>query len=257
VGDVAGFFAATFLRGITLVQVPTTLLALVDSSVGGKVGVDLPEGKNLVGAFHQARLVLGEVAVLTTLPVREVRNGLAEVIKYGIIMDNELFTLLETAADRLVPPDLPLYEQVVSRCCTLKARVVEQDEKETGLRAILNYGHTFAHALETVGEFRALRHGEAVSVGMGMAADLAARTGACAPEVGRRLDALLERCGLPRRLERLPGITPQAVLDCMYRDKKVRAGRLRLVLPREIGAVELVEWRDRDVLLRAIGGRIG
>ena len=257
VGDVAGFFAATFLRGIACVQVPTTLLAMVDSSVGGKVGVDLPEGKNLVGAFHQPRLVLADLAFLTTLPAREIRCGLAEVVKYGIIMDAALFSLLEKATARINQLDVQLYERVVSTCCTLKAQVVQEDEKESGRRAILNYGHTFGHALEAMGDFSTLQHGEAVAIGMGMAADLAVALKMVSADLPARQDALLQHLGLPLCAEHMHDTRAEAVLDVMHRDKKARGGRLRLVLPRAIGAVEVVECARKDLVLQAIGGRIG
>jgi len=257
VGDIAGFFAATFLRGIPYMQVPTSLLALVDSSVGGKVAVDLPEGKNLVGAFYQPHLVLGNLSFLETLPAAELRCGLAEVVKYAVILDAELFSLLEVKAERLLKLDLSEFEAIVGRCCQLKADVVMQDERESGQRAILNYGHTFGHALETIGGLRTYSHGEAVSIGMGMAADAAVRLGLCPQDLPARQDALLTEFGLPTRVGASLGIEPDTVLDHMHRDKKVLQGKLRLVLPRRIGAVQLVECTDRAMLLETIGGRIG
>ena len=257
VGDVAGFLAATFLRGIALVQVPTSLLALVDSSVGGKVAVDLPEGKNLVGAFYQPRLVLGDLSCLQTLPAREFRCGMAEVVKYGVILSVDLFGLLEKEAERVSALDPDLLGEVVARCCSLKARVVEADEREAGERAILNYGHTFGHALELLGGFQRLNHGEAVAVGMGMAADLAVAIGLAAPELRERQDALLQRYALPLQAADFTAADAPIVLSHMYRDKKVRAGKLRLVLPREPGTVVVREFADDDLLKDVIGGRLG
>lgn len=255
VGDVAGFLAAVYMRGVACVQVPTTLLAMVDSSVGGKVAVDLPEGKNLVGAFHQPRLVLADLGTLATLPPREWRCGLAEVVKYGIIMDAPFFAMLEAQADHLTAPPPELLAEVVTRCCQLKAQVVENDEREQGRRAILNYGHTFGHALESATGFALLNHGEAVAIGMGMAADLAVRLGLATADVPRRQDALLRRCGLPVRLGPEFAPTAEDVLERMHADKKVANGRLRLVLPRRIGHVELIECNDRERLRAVIGGR--
>ncbi len=258
VGDVAGFFAATFLRGVDFIQMPTTLLALVDSSVGGKVGVDLAEGKNLVGAFHQPRLVLGDLSFLESLSIRELRCGLAEVIKYAVIMDAELFSLLEEEVERMLGLERALYEEVVGRCCHHKAGIVEQDERESGRRELLNYGHTFGHALEVIGGFTAVNHGEAIAIGMGMAVDLAASLGMVPKELPARQDALLEQYGLPLRQPKLGGtVSAETVLGLIYRDKKVRAGIPRLVLPCALGDAVVVECDDRELLLRSIGGRLG
>ena len=256
VGDLAGFVAATLFRGVPFVQIPTSLLAMVDSSVGGKVGVDLDEGKNLVGAFYQPRLVLADLEALRSLPAREIRCGLAEIVKYAVILDTALFSELERRQRDLVALDLSPYEAVVQRCCELKAEVVAEDEREAGRRAILNYGHTFGHALEALGRYEGLNHGEAVAVGMGMAADVAALAGLASTETVTRQDALLRALGLPVRAE-LPGADPAAVLLAMYRDKKVQKGVLRLVLPSRIGSVSVTEFTDEDVLTKAIGGRLG
>ena len=254
-GDLSGFFAASFLRGLPFVQFPTTLLALVDSSVGGKVGVDLPEGKNLVGAFHQPKLVWGELEFLQTLPDREWRCGLGEIVKYGVILDANLFAKLETHTLESLRQDTAELAAIVGRCCELKAEVVTQDEHETGLRAILNYGHTFGHAVEVLGGYAKYNHGEGVAIGMGMAADLAVAIGLCDVSLPKRQDALLKRLGLPTH-----GIgaefTPEAVLDKMGSDKKVLDGNLRLILPRAIGVVEIVTVADRFALLKAIAGRV-
>jgi 3-dehydroquinate synthase len=256
-GDLAGFFAASFLRGLPFVQFPTTLLALVDSSVGGKVGVDLPEGKNLVGAFHQPKLVWGELEFLRTLPDREWRCGLGEIVKYGVILDAALFAKLESHTLESLQADTAELAAVVGRCCELKAEVVTQDEHETGLRAILNYGHTFGHAVEVLGGYSKYNHGEGVAIGMGMAADLAVALGLCGADVPARQDALLKRLGLPVCCAGAE-FAPEAVLEKMGSDKKVLDGNLRLILPRRVGTVEIVTVpvADRPALLRVIAGRV-
>lgn len=234
VGDLAGFVAATYLRGIAFVQVPTTLLAQVDSSVGGKVGVNLPAGKNLVGAFHQPRLVLCDVDTLATLPAREFRAGLAEVIKYGIIYDPRLFALVERDLDKLLRLEPVVLGKVIARCCQIKAEVVGADETESGLRAILNFGHTIGHALEAVGHYGKYLHGEAIAIGQVAAAGLS-RTLLGAPERDcRRIEQLFQRVGLPTKAKlRPPQIT--ALLRAMRLDKKVRGGELRFVLIQRLG----------------------
>ncbi len=253
VGDVTGFAAATYMRGIAYIQVPTTLLAMVDSSVGGKTAVDLPEGKNLVGAFHQPELVLAELNWLRSLPPRQVRCGVAEVIKYGVILDPEFFAYLEAAMPMLLALDATACRHVVLQSCRLKAQVVARDEKESkGIREILNFGHTFGHAIEALGGYSALTHGEAVAVGMLMAAELSERLGLASGGTAARLEALVQAAGLPVRA-RLPGAAAEAVLESMFRDKKVRRGRLRLVLVRDIGAVQVVECAERKLLLEVIG----
>lgn len=257
VGDIAGFFAATYMRGIGLVQIPTSLLADVDSSVGGKVAVDLPEGKNLVGVFHQPKLVLADVGNLASLPPRELSCGLAEVIKYGVIMAPDFFQYLLAHGDELNTFREPLYEEIVARCCRCKAAVVEEDERETGLRAILNYGHTFGHAVETLTGYSGLNHGECVAIGMGMAADLAVQLDLCPSDLPEIQDALLRKAGLPTSLAAGFGLTASSILDAMYRDKKVRQGHLRLVLPTRIGHVELVTSDDDMAIRAAAEGRLG
>jgi 3-dehydroquinate synthase len=237
-GDLAGFVAATFARGLRFVQVPTTLLAQVDSSVGGKVGVNLPGAKNMVGAFWQPALVLIDTQVLATLPEREYLSGLAEVVKYGVILDADFFARLETRAPQLIARDAATLRQVIARCCRLKADVVEADERETsGLRAVLNYGHTFAHALEAVAGYGQLLHGEAVAIGMVCASRLAERLGRISSSITDRQIELLRALALPTTLPPLPH---DALLLAMNRDKKVEHGRLRFVLPDRLGHVELV-----------------
>ena len=239
VGDLAGFVAATYARGIRLYQVPTSLLAQVDSSVGGKVGVDLPKAKNMVGAFWQPVGVLIDPATLHTLPEREYIAGLAEVVKYGMILDADLFVRLEQQAEAIRRRDEEDLAWLIARCCRLKADVVQQDEREeTGLRAILNYGHTFAHAFETLTGYSQLLHGEAVAMGMQCAAELAVRLGRLDAEVATRQRRLLEALGLP--VQPLP-LDPEQVLEVMRHDKKVSHGRLRFTMPDRIGHGELVE----------------
>lgn len=239
IGDLAGFAAATFARGLPFVQLPTTLLAHVDSSVGGKVGINLTGAKNMVGAFWQPRGVLIDIETLTTLPDREYRAGLAEVVKYGVILDRQFFEYLESEADAINERRRDVLQHVIARCCRLKADVVEQDEREeTGLRAVLNYGHTFGHAIEAVTGYDRFLHGEAVSVGMMCAARLAHRLGRVPSDFAARQQSLLRRFALP--VECPPDLDSRALLAAMASDKKVHQGRLRFVLPDRIGHVELV-----------------
>jgi 3-dehydroquinate synthase len=240
-GDLAGFVAATYLRGLAFVQIPTTLLAQVDSSVGGKVGVNLPAGKNLVGAFHQPRLVLCDLGTLASLPDREYRAGLAEVIKYGIIYDAALFRRLERDLDRLLERDPAILGPIVARCCEIKAEVVGQDETESGLRAILNFGHTLGHAIEAITAYGRYLHGEAISVGQVAAALLSAKLrGLPAPEVDR-IRELFVRAGLPVTV-RLDAARRQRLFEAMRLDKKVSGGEIKFVLADRIGAVA---WGQR------------
>jgi 3-dehydroquinate synthase len=240
VGDLAGFVAATYNRGLPLLMVPTTLLAMVDSSVGGKVGVNLAEGKNLVGAFYQPVGVWIDTALLATLPEREYRSGLAEVVKYGVILDADFFDWLESNADTVLERQPAAIEHVVARSCQLKADVVQQDEREeTGLRMVLNYGHTFAHAFETVGGYGSWLHGEAVAAGMVCASRLAERRGLIDASVTARQAALLKRFDLPTT--RRPEWDMDALLSVMRRDKKNTSGRLRFILPTRIGHVTAVD----------------
>jgi 3-dehydroquinate synthase len=239
IGDLAGFVAATFNRGLPLLMVPTTLLAMVDSSVGGKVAVNHPKAKNLIGVFHQPVGVWIDTAVLATLPDRDYRSGLAEVVKYGVILDAEFFAWLEANADAVLHRDASTIRYLVTRCCRLKADVVEKDEREeTGLRAALNYGHTFGHAFETAAGYGGWLHGEAVAAGMICASRLAERLGRIGPDVTLWQRNLLEKFGLPTRPEPWP---VAQLLETMRSDKKAVAGRLRFVLPSRLGAVELVD----------------
>lgn len=250
VGDLAGFVAASFTRGVRLVQVPTTLLAMVDSSVGGKTGINLPTAKNMVGAFWQPSLVLIDTAVLQSLPERVYVSGLAEVIKYGVIDDAEFFAWLESNAKALVDRDGDALRHAIQLSCASKARVVGEDERETsGRRAILNYGHTFAHAIEATAGYGKLLHGEAVSIGMQMAARLAVDLNMTDNSLLQRQTAVLTACGLPTTL---PDADPDQMLPAMMRDKKVAHGSLRFILPTEIGVVDLVGGVDEPAVRKAI-----
>ncbi len=237
-GDVVGFFAATYLRGLRVIQAPTTLMAQVDSAIGGKTGINLAVGKNLVGAFHQPCLVVADPAVLATLPAREFRAGLAEVVKYGVIADANLFRDLERRADTVLAREPAEMRRIIARCAAIKARVVSRDERETrGLRAALNFGHTVGHALEAATRYGALLHGEAVALGMAAAARLScARAGLSARDASRIL-ALLTRLGLPVRLPRSArGLVTRAEA-ALRLDKKAAGGRTRFVLAQRIGRV--------------------
>jgi 3-dehydroquinate synthase len=239
IGDLAGFVAATFVRGLPLFMVPTTLLAMVDSSVGGKVGINLPRAKNLIGAFHQPIGVWIDTAALNTLPEREYKSGLAEVVKYGVILDADLFTYLEENAAAVLAREATAVRHIVARCCRLKADVVEKDERElTGLRVVLNYGHTFAHAFETAAGYGTWLHGEAVAAGMVCASRLAERRGLVPPELTERQERLLARFGLPTAPQPWPAAD---LIATMRNDKKAQAGRLRFVLPRRLGEVALFD----------------
>ncbi len=250
IGDLAGFAAATFQRGVALVQVPTTLLAQVDASVGGKTGVNHPGGKNMIGAFHQPRCVLADTATLATLPVREYRAGLAEVVKYGVIWSAAFFSELERRIDALNQRDAAALAEVIRQSCAIKAAVVAEDEREQGRRAILNYGHTFAHALETLTGYDQLLHGEAVAIGMVLAADCARRHGLLDRASVGRIHGLVSALGLPTEMPAT--VRPSAALAAMGMDKKVVDGRLRLVLPERIGAVRVTDQVEQSAVLATL-----
>ena len=237
VGDLAGFVAATYLRGLPFVQVPTTLLAQVDSSVGGKVGLNLKAGKNLVGAFHQPRLVLCDLDALASLPKREYCAGLAEVIKYGIIYDAGLFRRLERDLPKLLRRDQRTLAAVVARCCEIKADIVRQDETESGLRAILNFGHTIGHALEAISHYGKYLHGEAIAIGQVAAAKLSAQVLGLPAEEVDRIERIFQRAGLPTQVK-VNAPHRQKILTAMTLDKKVSGGEIKFVLARRIGVVE-------------------
>ncbi len=250
VGDVAGFAASIYQRGVNFIQIPTTLLSQVDSSVGGKTGVNHPRGKNMIGAFYQPQCVLADIDSLNTLPARELSAGLAEVIKYGLICDAKFFAWLEHNVDGLTGLDQALLAQAVLVSCEAKARVVEQDERETGLRAILNLGHSFGHAIETVTGYGNWLHGEAVATGMVMAIDLSIREGWLDEDVRQRAVALLKRAGLPT----VPPseITTEQYLEVMAIDKKAIDGNIKLVLLQALGDAFVSADYDQDKLLQTL-----
>ena len=251
VGDLAGFVAATYLRGVAFVQVPTTLLAQVDSSVGGKVGVNLKAGKNLVGAFYQPRLVLCDLDTLKTLPEREFRAGLAEVIKYGIIRDAKLFAQLERDLPKLLRREPGTLAAVVARCCEIKAEVVGRDETEGGQRAILNFGHTIGHAIENISGYGKYLHGEAIAIGQVAAARLScALTGLSGRDAGRIGD-LFQRAGLPCGIKLSPG-QRKKLFVAMKLDKKVSGGEIKFVLAEKIGRVVWGRRVSEDVVRQAL-----
>lgn len=236
VGDVAGFAAASYLRGVRIVHVPTTLVAQIDSAIGGKTGVDLAEGKNLVGAFHQPKLVVADPLLLRTLPARQFRSGLYEVIKYGVIGDAELFDFLERELRKLLDMDMRALEWVIERGARQKADVVSKDERESGLRQILNFGHTIGHALETVTGYKLFLHGEAVGWGMLAAAQLAVAMELLPKRDASRISSLIARCG---RLPALPAVSADELVETIAGDKKSRDGRVAWVLPRAIGYTQI------------------
>jgi 3-dehydroquinate synthase len=251
VGDLAGFVAASFTRGLSFFQIPTTLLAQVDSSVGGKTGINLSGAKNMVGSFWQPSGVLADTSVLATQSERDYLSGLAEVVKYGVIMDAEFFELLEERTAELLSRNSKILETIVARSCALKAQVVKEDEREeTGRRAILNYGHTFAHAIETVGGYGELLHGEAVSIGMTYAARLSARLGRVDDQFVERQTRLLSALKLPVTLPKV--FDADELIAAMKHDKKVEHGKLRFVLPDKLGNVELIELADMNLVKTVI-----
>jgi 3-dehydroquinate synthase len=262
VGDLAGFAAAATKRGVDFVQVPTTLLAQVDSSVGGKTGINAPQGKNLIGAFHQPRLVLADLAVLDTLPVRELLSGYAEVAKYGLLGDADFFARLEREGPAIRAGDRAARARAIRRSCEMKAEIVARDEFETGDRALLNLGHTFGHALETAtGYSDRLLHGEGVAIGMGLAFELSMRLGLCPQEAPSRVRAHFRTMGMRASLADIPGPLPDAdaLMRLMAQDKKARDGRIAFVLADDIGRARVVRDADpaaaRAVLADALAER--
>jgi len=254
VGDLAGFAAACYQRGVDFVQLPTTLLAQVDSAVGGKTGVNHGGGKNLVGAFHQPVLVVSDTATLATLPARELRAGLAEVIKYGLIADAALFGWLENHLGELLAGDPAALAHIIRRSCEIKAAVVGRDEREQGERAVLNLGHTFGHAIESATAYRHWLHGEAVGAGLVMAASMSAACGYLDAAQAERVRRLIERAGLPTHIA---AVTPAAALEHMRMDKKVLGGRLRLVLLRGVGNAFVTADYPADALTRTLATHFG
>ncbi len=246
-GDMTGFAAAIYKRGVEFIQLPTTLLAMVDSSVGGKTGADLPEGKNLIGAFHQPKAVFMDPALLDTLPKKEWRNGLAEVIKYGVIFDAEFFNfLLENKQKLLKNPTGDFYAEVIKRCCEIKADVVRKDEFEGGIRAILNYGHTFGHAVELLSNFK-VPHGKAVAFGMVLAGRFAVKRGEFNADEQLKIEALLDYLKLPVKCP--CKVHAEKVLKAMHGDKKSEHGKIRLILPERLGKVRIADdVTDEEIL---------
>lgn len=239
VGDLSGFVAATYRRGVPYIQVPTTLLAQIDSAIGGKTAIDLAVGKNLVGAFYQPKLVYSDVGVLSTLDKRQIRNGLAEAVKYGVISDRRLFDYIARNVSLLLNSDPKILTEIVYQCSRIKARVVEQDEKETkGIRTILNFGHTVGHAVEAAGKFKIYHHGESVALGMRVAAELSVRLKYLTAKEAAVLGGVLSDIGLP---EKIKGMKLPAILDHMMHDKKFKSGKPRFVLATGLGTVKVVE----------------
>jgi 3-dehydroquinate synthase len=254
VGDMAGFAAACYQRGVAYVQVPTTLLAQVDSSVGGKTGVNHPGGKNLIGAFHQPIAVMADASTLSTLPVRELRAGLAEVIKYGLLGDAAFYDWLEAHMDELLGADPKALSYVIQRSCEIKAEIVGRDEREQGDRALLNLGHTFGHAVESATHYTQWLHGEAIGAGLLMAATMSHECGMVEAAQVDRLRRLLQRVGLPVKIE---GVTPEVALEHMRIDKKVQGGRMRLVLLRSIGDSFVTADYSEQALQRTLSAHFG
>ena len=255
IGDLTGFAAATYMRGVPFIQVPTTLLAMVDSSVGGKTGVNHPMGKNMIGAFYQPKKVLMDLRVLKTLPKEEFLSGMAEVIKYGVIWDAAFFEYLDTNREKILSLDADALTHIIQRSCEIKAEVVGKDEREGGLRAVLNFGHTVGHAVETAENYT-MRHGEAVSIGMVYASRLAQRTGLCDASVPERVEQLIKAYGLPTdlsALKRKPGMTE--LMDTMQIDKKAEGGKVKFVLPTKIGEVVITREWGEDVLKSVLNGK--
>jgi 3-dehydroquinate synthase len=252
IGDMTGFAAATWLRGINFIQVPTTLLAMVDASIGGKTGVNHPKGKNLIGAFYQPRLVLIDPQVLKTLPVREFRAGMAEVIKYGVIWDVDLFTKLEQAErlDDIAYLSEELLQIIITRSCQAKADVVGQDEKEAGLRAILNYGHTIGHAIESLTGYSVINHGEAVAMGMVAAGKIATELQLWTQAEEDRQNQLIQKAGLPIKIPTT--LDSEAAIETLQTDKKVKAGKVRFILPTQIGKVTITDQVSSELIREVI-----
>ncbi len=250
IGDLTGFVAATYLRGVPLIQMPTTLLAQVDSSIGGKVAVNHGRLKNMVGAFYQPRLVISDIGTLRSLAPAELGDGLAEVIKYAVIKDSEFFTYLESNLDKIKSLNAEALEEVVFRSSEIKARVVEEDEKDWGIRNILNYGHTVGHAIEAVSDFE-VRHGGAVAIGMVAAARISSKLGMFDKGELDRLKDIIERAGLPTEI---PPLKVESIVQAMKHDKKVRGGRIRFVLPKSIGEVFITDEASLSLVEKVLVG---
>jgi 3-dehydroquinate synthase len=249
IGDIAGFVAATYMRGVPFVQIPTTLLAQVDSSIGGKVAVNHPKGKNIIGSFYQPIIVLIDPCTLRTLDKRELSAGFAEVVKYGVIKDGSFFSFLSENVERVMEGNLSILAKIILRSCEIKKEVVERDERERGIRAILNYGHTIGHALEAASHYRRFKHGEAVSIGMVGAAKIALKMGRFDRESGMRQIDLLRRSGLPVEFKE---IDIDEIFPFIFRDKKSYNEELRFILPKRIGEVEIVTNVPEEVILQVL-----
>ena len=238
IGDLTGFIAATYMRGVPFVQVPTTLLAQVDSSVGGKTAVNHPLGKNMIGVFYQPKLVVVDLETLKSLPEKEYKAGLAEVIKYGVIEDARLFEFLERQYKNILSHDVKALEHIIATSCAIKARVVEKDELESRYRMVLNYGHTIGHAIEALTGYSTYTHGEAVAIGMVYAARLSEVMDRCSEDVTRRITGLIENFGLPTKL---PSLAARDMIQSMYLDKKTTHKKIRFILVKDIGSIEIVD----------------
>lgn len=237
IGDLTGFIAATFLRGVPYIQIPTTLLSQVDSSVGGKTAVNHPKGKNLIGAFYQPRLVAIDLDTLRSLPPDEFRAGMAEVIKYGVIEDPKLFAFLEKNSEKILRQDTKCLETIIETSCAIKAKVVERDERESSYRMVLNFGHTIGHAIEALTDYSQFKHGEAVAIGMVYAAKLSCQLGKCSEKAVQRVESLVKQYGLPSHL---PEFSASEYIQTMHRDKKAHDRNIRFILVKDIGSVEIV-----------------
>ncbi|HET6515778.1 MAG TPA: 3-dehydroquinate synthase [Thermodesulfovibrionales bacterium] len=250
IGDITGFVASTYMRGISFIQIPTTLLAQVDSSVGGKTGVNHPLGKNMIGTFYQPRLVWTDVNTLKTLPRREFLAGIAEVVKYGVIWDEEFIRFLEEKRERILGLDDSAVSSIIKRSCEIKAEVVSKDEREAGPRAILNYGHTIGHAIETATGYTAYLHGEAVAIGMLREARLSCLLGLLDSGDGERIGSLIESYGLPTKMP--SGIDIDKIISSMELDKKAVRGELKFALPEKMGSVKVREVSDRAMIVESL-----
>jgi 3-dehydroquinate synthase len=251
VGDLCGFVAATFQRGVDFIQMPTTLLAQVDSSVGGKTAINHPAGKNMIGAFHQPKAVFADISALTTLPDREYAAGLAEVVKYGIIYDAHFFAWLEASVEELLQRDQDALTHIIKRSCEVKAMVVSEDEREGGRRAILNYGHTFGHAIEKLSGYGHLLHGEAIAIGMVMAARLSQTSRGLPKTEGDRIETLLHQLNLPVDLSAIP-LTPKAMIEAMGMDKKVVDGQMTFIVADQMGSAEVAKDISAEALEKTL-----
>ena len=249
IGDLVGFVAATYQRGIPFIQVPTTLLSQVDSSVGGKTAVDHPKGKNMIGVFYQPRLVVVDLETLRTLPSNEYRAGLAEIVKYGVISDASLFEFLEAHCKEILSLDHECLSHIIETSCAIKAEVVEKDERESRYRMILNFGHTLGHAIESLTDYSSFIHGEAVAIGMVRAAKLSHSMGKCSEEVPKRLEALLKKLGLPVEM---PKLESSAVIESLYHDKKTMNHKIKFILVKEIGSIEIVDHMPEAEILKVL-----